>query len=75
MTEVNGIGASHVVRERRGKLVLIIGPSGVGKSVVLKELHRRHPKFRVPRSATTRKRRPEEGEELYRFVRRRSSMG
>jgi len=51
-----------------GKLVLIIGPSGVGKSVVLKALHKRCPELHVPRSATTRTRRPGEGEDLYRFV-------
>jgi guanylate kinase len=51
-----------------GKLVLIIGPSGVGKSVILKTLRDRHPEFVFPRSATTRERRPGEGDELYRFV-------
>ena len=51
-----------------GKLVLIIGPSGVGKSVILKELRARHPEFHFPRSATTRPRREGEGDDLYRFV-------
>lgn len=51
-----------------GKLVLIIGPSGVGKSVVLLGLKERHPELVFPRSATTRPRRPGEGEDLYRFV-------
>ncbi len=51
-----------------GKLVLIIGPSGVGKSVILKKLRARHPEFHFPRSATTRPRRDGEGDELYRFV-------
>lgn len=51
-----------------GKLVLIIGPSGVGKSVILKELRIRHPDFHFPRSATTRAKRPGEGDDLYRFV-------
>lgn len=52
----------------RGKLVLLIGPSGVGKSVILKSLREKHPDFVFPRSATTRHRRPREGDELYHFV-------
>lgn len=51
-----------------GKLVLIIGPSGVGKSVILKNLRERHPEFVFPRSATTRLRRVGEGNDLYHFV-------
>ncbi len=51
-----------------GKLVLIIGPSGVGKSVILKALKAAHPQLVFPRSATTRERRPGEGEDLYHFV-------
>lgn len=51
-----------------GKLVLLIGPSGVGKSVVLKALKQRHPEFVFPRSATTRERREREGDDLYHFV-------
>jgi guanylate kinase len=49
-------------------LVLIIGPSGVGKSVVLRELKARHPECVFPRSATTRARREGEGDDLYHFV-------
>lgn len=51
-----------------GKLVLIIGPSGVGKSVILKSLRALHPEFVFPRSATTRARREREGDDLYHFV-------
>lgn len=51
-----------------GKLVLIIGPSGVGKSVILKALKSRHPDIHFPRSATTRSRREGEGNDLYHFV-------
>lgn len=51
-----------------GKLVLLIGPSGVGKSVILKSLRSAHADFIFPRSATTRARRPGEGDELYHFV-------
>ncbi|OIO55834.1 hypothetical protein AUJ46_00180 [Candidatus Peregrinibacteria bacterium CG1_02_54_53] len=52
----------------KGKLVLIIGPSGVGKSVVLLELKKLHPEFVFPRSATTRKQRSGESDDLYRFL-------
>lgn len=48
--------------------MLIIGPSGVGKSVILQELRKRHPEFVFPRSATTRARRSGEGDDLYYFV-------
>ena len=51
-----------------GKLTLIIGPSGVGKSVILKALREKHPELHIPRSATTRAKREGEGEELYHFV-------
>jgi guanylate kinase len=51
-----------------GKLVLLIGPSGVGKSVILKKLRSMHPEWHFPRSATTRSQRHGEGDTLYRFV-------
>ncbi len=53
---------------KMGKLVLIIGPSGVGKSVILKRLRAQHADFHFPRSATTRQRRDGEGTDLYHFV-------
>lgn len=51
-----------------GKLVLIIGPSGVGKSAVMRYLRTHHPEFHYPRSAVTRARRVGEGDENYHFV-------
>lgn len=51
-----------------GKLVLLIGPSGVGKSTILKAIRKEHPEFHYPRSATTRPRRQGEGDDLYHFV-------
>ena len=55
-------------REHTGKLVLIIGPSGVGKSVIFKSLKKQHPEFHFPRSATTRARRKGESDAIYHFV-------
>jgi len=52
----------------KGKLVLLIGPSGVGKSVVLKALMKSQFQFHFPRSATTRKKRPKEKGTIYHFV-------
>lgn len=52
----------------QGKLVLIIGPSGVGKSVILQAMRDKHPEIHFPRSATTRAKRQGEGDDLYRFV-------
>lgn len=51
-----------------GKLVLLIGPSGVGKTAIMRQLRDKHPEFHYPRSATTRARRPGEGDEMYHFV-------
>ena len=51
-----------------GKLVLLIGPSGVGKSVILQHLKDQYPDLHFPKSATTRERREGEGSDLYHFV-------
>ncbi len=51
-----------------GKLVLLIGPSGVGKTAIMRQLREKHPEFHYPRSAVTRQRRPGEGDEMYHFV-------
>jgi guanylate kinase len=53
---------------KQGKLVLIIGPSGVGKSVILNTLKTKHPELVFPKSATTRAKREGEGNDLYHFV-------
>jgi guanylate kinase len=52
----------------QGKLVLIMGPSGVGKSAILRHLREQYPELHFPRSATTRARRAGEGDDLYQFV-------
>lgn len=51
-----------------GKLVLLIGPSGVGKSEIMKHFKVNHPELHFPRSATTRARREGEGDDIYHFV-------
>jgi guanylate kinase len=52
-----------------GKLILIVGPSGVGKGTVIARLKERRPEFDYPISATTRDPRPgEEDGATYHFV-------
>ncbi len=52
-----------------GKLVLISGPSGVGKGTVISALKSAYPKFIYPVSETTRKMRPGEKDgEVYHFI-------
>jgi guanylate kinase len=52
-----------------GRLVVLTGPSGVGKSTVVRTLRRDHPELWVSVSATTRHPRPGEREgREYRFV-------
>lgn len=53
----------------QGKFILVIGPSGSGKSALLKYLHKQMPELVFPRSCTTRTPRPGEVEgEKYFFV-------
>jgi guanylate kinase len=57
--------------QRRGRLVVLAGPSGVGKSSVVSELRRLYPDLWFSVSATTRDRRPGEVDGRdYRFVSR-----
>lgn len=44
----------------KGKIIVISGPSGVGKGTVIKELMARHPRTQYSVSATTRSIRPDE---------------
>ncbi len=58
-----------MVEKMKGKLFLIVGPSGVGKGTVIAHLKGRRPKFVYPISATTRSPRPGEKDGVvYHFV-------
>jgi guanylate kinase len=53
----------------KGKLFLILGPSGAGKGTVMEEVKKRHSEFVYPLSATTRERRPGEKDGVqYHFI-------
>ncbi len=55
----------------KGKLFLIVGPSGSGKSSVLAELKKQHPEYTYPLSATTRPmRKGEKDGDIYHFYTR-----
>ncbi len=55
--------------QARGRLVLVLGPSGSGKGTVFKALKERHPNYVFPLSCTTRDPRPGEKDgEVYHFV-------
>ena len=56
---------------KRGKILIITGPSGVGKDTVMNELKNSHKEFRFCRSVTTRDKRPGETEGVsYFFITR-----
>ncbi|MBU1992300.1 guanylate kinase [Patescibacteria group bacterium] len=62
---------SAVESQYKGRLVLIVGPSGSGKGTVISILKKRHPDWIYPISYTTRKRRPTEVDgEVYHFLSR-----
>ena len=55
--------------KRKGRLIVISGPSGVGKGTVVKALMDRDPRVRLSISATTRPKRPSETDGIqYHFV-------
>lgn len=57
--------------QMKGKLVLIVGPSGVGKGTVIKAIRDKHPEFVYPVSCTTRVPRPGEKEGVvYHYITR-----
>lgn len=59
----------------RGQLIILSGPSGVGKSSIVKEVMAQHPKLRFSVSATTREMRPGETDGVsYYFVTRERFM-
>ena len=55
--------------KRKGRLIVVSGPSGVGKGTVVKTLMDRDPRVRLSVSATTRPKRPSETDGVqYHFV-------
>lgn len=55
--------------DKKGKLVLIVGPSGSGKGTIIMHLRERHPDWVFPVSCTTRAMRPGEIEgQVYHFI-------
>ena len=55
--------------KRKGRLIVVSGPSGVGKGTVVKKLMDRDPRVRLSVSATTRPKRPSETDGIqYHFV-------
>lgn len=53
---------------RHGKLILVIGPTGSGKSVLMSYVHERFPEIVFPITYTTRERRPGVENSSYRFI-------
>ena len=43
-----------MLTQKPGKLIVITGPSGVGKGTLVKLMRQRHPQLQVSTSATTR---------------------
>ncbi len=55
----------------KGKLFLVVGPSGSGKGSMIAKLKQRHPEYIFPLSCTTRDPRPGEKEgEVYHYIRK-----
>jgi guanylate kinase len=52
----------------RGKLIIVFGPTGSGKSVLVNFLREKHPELNFPLSYTTRAKRPGSENSSYRFV-------
>lgn len=61
--------ARHASRRRSGMLIVISGPSGVGKGTLVKELYREMPELRFSVSVTTRQPRPGEIDNQHYFFR------
>lgn len=58
--------------QKPGKLIVITGPSGVGKGTLIRLLLQRHPQLRISVSATTREPRPGETDGIeYYFLNKR----
>lgn len=58
---------------KQGRIIVISGPSGVGKGTIVRELLRREPTLRLSVSATTRAMRPGEIDGTHYFSSRMSA--
>lgn len=59
---------------KRGRLLVLTGPSGVGKGTVVRQLRQRHPELYFSVSVTTRSPRPSEQEGVNYFFRSREEF-
>lgn len=60
LTQAEELTKAEELRKAKGRLIVLTGPSGVGKGTLLKSLLQRHPELKLSISATTRS--PREGE-------------
>ena len=68
------VGCSMKANEEKGVLIVLSGPSGVGKGTVCKELLARNPQVKLSVSATTRAPRPGEVEGVSYFFKTREEF-
>jgi guanylate kinase len=68
-TDAPDVAAQHARKRRQGMLVVISGPSGVGKGTVVKQLAERMPELQFSISVTTRAPRPGEQDGVHYFFR------
>lgn len=67
--EPRDLAAQHALRRRQGMLIVISGPSGVGKGTLVKQLAKLMPELQLSISVTTRSPRPGEENGKHYFFR------